>query len=116
MKKLFLLLIVCMVSMLAFAQPDNLHPNCGHCCPPCPRLSTVSTSQEIHPDSPPAYGSPSNPVAPTARFADLAQLEVLNLGLLVDGNIRIGILPQSKEVLVSDLRVDRVTVERVCTR
>ena len=37
---------------------------------------------------------------PGAAVAELLQLRVLRLGLLVDGNIRIGVLPQRQEILV----------------
>lgn len=102
MKKLSLLFVLCAFSVLTFAQtlppgPDGVP---RHCAPRCPHFSIGTTSQEIHPDSPLGYDSPSSPIAPTARFADSPQLGVFNLGLLIDRNIRIGVFPEGEKILI----------------
>jgi hypothetical protein len=54
---------------------------------------------------------PGDPAPAQAFDAELLQLRVFDLGFLQDGNIRIGILPESKEILVCSARAACVAGE-----
>src|SRR5690242_8148121 len=50
-----------------------------------------------------------------ARHKYSLQLRVFRLGLLQDGNVGVGVFPQSEEVLVGTATFAQITVDRIST-
>ena len=65
----------------------------------------------MEPGSPP-NGTPND----CRKESALLQFCVLRFGLLQDGDVLVGVFPQSEKILVRGAALGRVALERVCAR